>query len=236
MASRPIGATRSGAPFSPWHAPIEPPARFDFEHLLEDGFARQDLNQPDSDLEDPFGGSPLSSPDPSPPASPAVPPTELPEYSRTPLCMPSDTKPAVAVGKRTHSKAQGHENRRLKRRRAKETQAPGRTETRPAASKKHVRNSEPTASAFNSEGMPIASTGYIGIRESRSGSIYQLKQLAGDGSALGFRLHKWDGRHVRPLRRSLAADSLLGPPHRSLTVPAASSQCSSAGRTTTPGT
>lgn len=66
---------------------------------------------------------------------------------------------------------------------------------RMSKAEKHVKNAPLLLSSFKPEKMPIASTGYIGLRGKKSpATVYSLDELVGPTSRFGFKLFEWDGR------------------------------------------
>lgn len=193
--------TRSGVQFSPWDEAVTLPAdnAFDFQGLLSSSLEREAGLEDCTDDEDAgeegavddveevdlFSLSPLSSPD----ASPVHNAAELPPNPDT-LSTPSASLPLSATASK---KRRGHANRRRKRGAEKANLAPHDYEVRPSTRRKYVP-SEGMETGLRSEDAPIAKTGFIGIRGTRSSATYALKQLVGPNSRLGFELVEWDGR------------------------------------------
>lgn len=136
----------------------------------------------------------------STPSSPAASPTftraELPGCSAPSSPESLCANPAPAAVKHKRNKKQGHANRRLKRAKLNETVRLDKLKARPRASAKYVMKSEAARSTFDSKGIRMATTGYVGVREGKTAVIYRLDQLVGDGSAFGFRVHAWNGRYA----------------------------------------
>lgn len=175
-------------------ATIPAPEGFNFEELLlatmeyqlslEDTDAElTDLDGEDGDL---FSLSPLSSPGTSPTRPPTNPSVGLPSTSELPSAPPLS---AAALKKR-----KSHAHRRRKRTAAKANLTPSDYEPRLSTRRKYAAASEGIQTELKGEDMRIASTGYVGIRGSRSSAVYSLRQLVGPGSRFGFDLVEWDGR------------------------------------------
>lgn len=144
-----------------------------------------ELDDGDSDNEDLFSLSPLTSPGTSPSHSPTNPSTSLPSTSDPPSAPPL----SAAASKKRKS----HAHRRRKRAAAKAHLTPSDYEPRPNTRRKHTAATEGIQTEFRSEDAPIASTEYVGIRGSKSSAVYGLHQLVGPGSRFGFDLVGWDG-------------------------------------------
>lgn len=142
-----------------------------------------------SDSEDPFGLSPLTSPAPTPPSSPrAAQPLPL----DLPLPKTSQPTPATETPRASHSKRQGHANRKRKRGQAK--LGPAEYTPRPKMQKKYTKSAVEAESEAAGEDFRIAKTGYMTARGLKSSTTYKLSELVGPGSRFGFELIEWDGQ------------------------------------------
>lgn len=150
----------------------------------------QDMEEEASDSEDLFSLSPLTSPEPTPPSSPRATQPPLP----LDLPLPKTSQPTVATTapRTSHSKRQGHANRKRKRDKAK--LGPAEYTPRSQTRKKYAESAAEAGSEATGEDFPIAKTGYTAARGSNSSTAYKLDELVGPGSRFGFKLIEWDGR------------------------------------------
>ena len=163
--------------------------------------------------------SPLTSPEPTPPPSPAQHPTLLDSLDPPPIGpllplgpppVPADssstaTDPPSAVktaSKRYRSNKQRSHAKR-KRDRANERnvrEAEGLPyDVRASTRLKHVHPSTAVDGDLNLADIPISAPGYIGLRDKdveKDETKYKLEDLVGEGSQFQFNYQKWDGRYA----------------------------------------
>jgi hypothetical protein len=121
---------------------------------------------------------------------------------------PAAHLPAGGISKASfRKKERSHKNRVKKRREeAHEMGYAPRRESIKRALHKHVAPSDPVKSKLSIKKTNMASTGYIGRREQRSGKVYPLEDLVGENSIFRFLLIHWDGVYVA-LASLFATDS-----------------------------
>lgn len=193
---------------------------FDFESELasairsEELFGYMDGGEIGNGL---FSNSPLTSPDPTPPPSPAQRSTALEGQDLPPVCSlsPPDSQQmlgsssskvtdpageAKKVGRRyVSNKKRSHGKRKRERvNERKEREAGGQPyNVRASTRLKHVRQSNAVDAAVNLADIPISAPGYIGLctpGEQDDRVQYTLDGLVGPDSCFKFKLQKWDGR------------------------------------------
>jgi hypothetical protein len=197
-----------------WPTPISVPnASFDFESALELSIEKEELfgyldcGDIGCGL---FSGSPLTSPEPTPPPSPFQQPTSLdsPLSPPEPLPMPGDSSSTAAGlpgeakkadGRYRSNKTRSHAKRKRERaNERKEREAGGQPyDARASTRLKHVHQSDPVEADVNLADIPISDPGYIGLRDAKElkdRTKYALDDLVGAGSHFKFKLLKWDGR------------------------------------------
>ena len=161
-----------------------------------------------------FNSSPLTSPEHSPPSSaassplstpPALPPPTLPSPLTANDDVPSMSMPPAhpalsnPVGNSTHAKHQGHANRRKKRELERAAAGLARWQRvdsyrpRPASAKKHIKSANKYQTRFNSNTIPIASSGYVAVPGDKSSTAYPLDLLVGSQSHFKMRNVTWNG-------------------------------------------
>lgn len=184
-------------------ATIPAAPEFDFEELLATAVQRQatlaDGESDDGGGEgDDDGGesdlSPLSSPPQSPGRSTTSLPTETSAASTTMDSMGGNQTPGEPGMRLKRNKRQGHANRRRKRQAVSSQEGPDLYKPRPNSSKKHVSTALEVKTGFESKDIPIAKTGYVGIRQTASSTTYRLAELVGPRSRFKLHLYEWDGR------------------------------------------
>ncbi|EDR06992.1 uncharacterized protein LACBIDRAFT_299476 [Laccaria bicolor S238N-H82] len=175
---------------------------------LEEGFmylfGSSPLTSPERSLPPSSASSPLSTPPASPLSSPRllafpimtddddVPPQSMPSQSLAPVQLGPPNRP-------THAKRQGHANWRRKREREREAAKLESQERirpykpRPATVKKHVKSSKLRLTKYNSDTIPIVSSGYVALPGPKSSSKFPLEQR--------FKMQKvvWDGTFSIPI-------------------------------------
>lgn len=143
----------------------------------------------DAEEGDLFSLSPLSSLDASPTDSPISGTAELPSNSDARTASFANLAFSAAASKKRKS----HAHRRRKRSAEKANLTPHDYEIRPSTRRKYI-SKDGLKTELKSEDAPIAKTGFVGIRSTRSSAIYSLKQLVGPKSRFGFEMVEWDGR------------------------------------------
>lgn len=172
---------------------------FDFDSLLQ-------TVQDECNGDDPFGSnSPLTSPEASPPPSPALLPQEV--TSTDPIFeMDQSGVGPIRQTKSNHAKRQGHSSRRKRRKEDKDRKNLNNEaaiyEPRASSSSKHIRPSSALHTDVDSENQLLAaSTGYVGARGSGRGGrrMLPLQIFIEPNSRFGLELKHWDGRVSIPI-------------------------------------
>ncbi|RDB28894.1 hypothetical protein Hypma_015383 [Hypsizygus marmoreus] len=118
---------------------------------------------------------------------PSKPPPTPPPFPAT-----SSSKATNTRNKNKRNKARGHANRKRKCEQEQEGTY-GIHATRPSVRKKFVIPSQPLKTNLETDGIPIASTGFIGRRDKKTKRLHTLEDLTGPNSPYGFRLVSWSG-------------------------------------------
>ena len=185
---------------------------------LEAGlFGSSPLTSPEHSLPSSAASSPLSMPPDSP--LPTLPPPSTANDDVPPMSMPpalpaslspstaNDNVPLMSmptalsnpVANSTHSKCQSHANRRLRRQQQRaaakleQQQWVASYKPRRSTAKKHIKSTNTYRTCFNTEGIPIASSGYVAIPGDKSSTAFPLGVLVGPQSRFKMRKVTWNG-------------------------------------------
>ena len=180
---------------------------------LEAGlFDTSPLTSPERSLPSSAASSPLSTP-PDSPLPTLLPPStvndDVPPMSMPPA-LPASLSPSTAndniplmsmnpVVNSTHSKRQSHANRRLRRQQQRaaakleQQQRVASYKPRRSTVKKHIKSTNTHRTRFNTEGIPIASSGYVAIPGDKSSTAFPLGVLVGPQSRFKMRKVTWNG-------------------------------------------
>ena len=164
-----------------------------------------------------FGDSPLTTPELTPPPSPALPSTSLDGLGHPLVGLPAlpdpppmlGDSPSIAADPPGNGKTAGKKHRsnkmrsHAKRKRARANERTEREEgglpydVRASTRLKHVHPSIAVHTNLNLADIPISAPGYIGLRDKnveKDATKYKLEDLVGGGSRFKFKYQKWDGR------------------------------------------
>lgn len=122
----------------------------------------------------------------------------LPPLPPPPNNNPSTDAPLTSAEKRKARNKRSaraiRKRKRVEERDARETKGPAGYELRPRTRSKHFKKAEGLGSEYAGEEFPIAKTGYVAVRQSKSSTAYRLSDLVGPKSRFRFDLVEWDGR------------------------------------------
>lgn len=166
---------------------------FSFPTLLRDCVDHEEALDPldaydASDLDDPLT-SPPTTPNITPPSSPAPQVLESLPSSSTGTAIPPDT--------RTHQKRQSHANRRKQRMKRRGSSQPYDYQARANSQSKHQGQAEAMVTSYTTNDAPAASSGYVGKNlETGWKRFVTLQELVGPRSRYGFDYKPWGGKCV----------------------------------------